>query len=68
MKVYLAATGIVFGLLTLAHLWRIVAESRALASNPWFVAITVVSALLSFWAFRLLLRNSKASPSDETRQ
>ena len=65
MKFYLAATGIVFGLLTLAHLWRIVVESRALATNSWFVAITVISAVLSFWAFRLLLRTRKTS-ADET--
>ena len=66
MKFYLAATGTVFLLLTLAHLWRIVTESRALATNPWFVAITAISAVLSFWAFRLLLRGRKVNGADET--
>jgi dolichyl-phosphate-mannose--protein O-mannosyl transferase len=57
MKFYLAATGTVFGALAIAHLWRIVAESHSLATNPWFVGITLISAALSIWAFRLLLRN-----------
>ncbi|MEP6906310.1 MAG: hypothetical protein ABI875_09495 [Gemmatimonadales bacterium] len=56
---YLAVTGTVFALLTLAHLWRIATESRALATDPWFAAITIVSAALSLWAFRLLLHKRR---------
>jgi hypothetical protein len=51
----------VFGLITLAHLWRVVAESRALATEPWFVLLTLAAAGLSIWAFRLL--RSSARPS-----
>ena len=54
MKAYVITTGTVFGLLTLAHIWRIVAEDRHLATDPWFVLITVVAAALCLWAWRLL--------------
>lgn len=49
-------TGIVFGLLVVAHLWRIVAESPALARDPGYLLITLAAGLLSLWAARLLLR------------
>ena len=42
MKAYIITTGVVFGLLTLAHLWRILDEGAHLATDPWFVLITVV--------------------------
>lgn len=56
MKAYLASTGTIFGLITLAHVWRIVAESAALARDPWFVLLTAIAAAFSVWAFRLLRR------------
>jgi hypothetical protein len=55
MKTYVMTTGILFGLLTFAHLWRIIAERPLLATDPWFVLITVATAALSLWAWRLLL-------------
>ena len=54
MKAYVLTTGIVFGLLTLAHLWRIAAEGFNLLTDPFWVGITVGAAALSFWAWRLL--------------
>jgi hypothetical protein len=54
MKAYLLTTGTVFALLTLAHIWRVVAESRSLATEPFYVLITIASAALSIWAFRLV--------------
>jgi len=54
MKAYLLVTGTIFGLLTLVHVWRVVAESTRLAADPWYVLITVLSAALCLWAFRLL--------------
>ncbi len=53
MRAYLTTTGILFALLVLVHLWRVVAESVALARDPSFVFITVLSAGLSAWALRL---------------
>lgn len=60
MKAYLITTGSVFAILVVAHVWRIVAESRHLATEPDFIVITLAAAALSVWAWRLLWR-SKAS-------
>ena len=60
MKAYVITTGAVFGLLTLAHLWRAFAEGPHLATDPWFVLITVAAAALSFWAWRLLRLSSRS--------
>ena len=54
MRAYLITTGTLFALIAVAHVWRVVAESRALATDPWFVALTVLSLVLSGWALRLL--------------
>jgi len=53
MKAYVMTTGVVFGLLTLAHIWRVIEEGMHPA-NPDFVLITVLSAALCLWAARLL--------------
>lgn len=60
MKAYLITTGAAFGLLALAHVWRIIAESSQLATDPSFVLITLASAALSVWAWRLLWRSRTA--------
>lgn len=54
MKAYVITTGTVFGLLTLAHLWRIIEEGSQLVKDPWYVLITVAAAALCLWAGRLL--------------
>jgi hypothetical protein len=54
MRAYVLTTGVVFGLLTLAHLWRIAVEGSQLLTNPWWVGITVGAGALSFWAWRLV--------------
>jgi hypothetical protein len=56
MKAYVVTTGAIFGLIAIAHLWRIVAESRELATEPWFVALTVVAVVLCAWAVRVARR------------
>ena len=60
MKVYVVATGIVFGLITVAHLWRIVEEPR-MASEPFFLLLTAVSAVLCLMAMRLAFRSGPRS-------
>ena len=50
LRTYVIATGVVFGLLTLAHIWRIVVEPR-LATDPWFILVTLVAASLSVAAW-----------------
>ena len=54
MKAYVITTGAVFGLLTVTHIWRAIEEGSHLATDPWFLLITVTAAALSLWACRLL--------------
>ena len=54
MKAYVITTGAVFGLLALAHVWRVIVEGPRMATDPFFIIITVVAAALSLWAWRLL--------------
>ena len=54
MKAYLWTTAAIFALVTIAHLLRIAMESAALARDPWYVLLTVLSAGLCAWALRLL--------------
>jgi hypothetical protein len=54
MKVYVMTTGTVFGLITVVHVLRIIAEGPQLMTDPWFVLLTVATAALCLWAARLL--------------
>ena len=56
MKAYLITTGTVFGLITLAHFWRMFAEGSARATDPVFLLLTVLAAGLCAWAWTLLRR------------
>ena len=60
MKTYVITTGVLFGLVTLAHLWRMIEEGRALAASPWYVAITILAAALAVWAWRVVGRSSQS--------
>jgi len=60
MKAYLITTGTVFGLILLAHLWRVFEEGRHLATDPVFVILTIAAGALSFWAWRLLGRSGRS--------
>lgn len=54
MKAYVMTSGAIFGLITLAHVWRVFEEGTQLATEPWYVLITLAAAGLSLWAGRLL--------------
>jgi dolichyl-phosphate-mannose--protein O-mannosyl transferase len=54
MKAYVMTTGAVFGLITLAHVLRVVEEGPRLARDPFFVILTVLAAALWLWAWRVL--------------
>jgi hypothetical protein len=54
MKAYILTTGTVFGLIAVAHVLRMVLESPRLATEPWYLALTVVAAAFCLWAVRLL--------------
>lgn len=62
MRHYIMTTGIVFGLLTLAHAARIIVEGWQVASSVIFVLATIVPAALCIWAF-YLLRQSRRNHS-----
>ncbi len=36
MKIYVVTTGAIFGVLTLAHIWRMVEEGSHVATDPFF--------------------------------
>ena len=60
MRAYVMTTGVLFGLITLAHVWRAIEEGGDLASDPWFILLTVAAAALSLWAWRLLRLSTRA--------
>lgn len=59
MKAYVITSGVIFGLLAVAHLVRIVFENRQLAIDPIFILFTVATAGLSMWAWLALSRASR---------
>jgi predicted Co/Zn/Cd cation transporter (cation efflux family) len=59
MKAYVITTGVIFGLITVAHLLRFVAEGSRLVTEPVFILLTVLSAALCVWAWLVLRRLSR---------
>lgn len=56
MKAYLTTTATLFGLLAIAHIWRIIAEWPALVTDTGAKiegAIGLIAAALCLWAIRL---------------
>ena len=47
-------TGLIFALIVVAHLSRMILESAALARDPAYLALTLLSAALAAWAGVLL--------------
>ena len=59
MRAYVITTGALFGLLTVAHALRIVAEGPQLLTQPWWVLVTLTAAGLCVWALRLLRTSAR---------
>jgi uncharacterized membrane protein len=59
MKAYVITSGAIFAVLTIAHLLRIAVENRHLATDPFFVLITLASATLCIWAWYVLRRSNR---------
>lgn len=53
MKPYVMTTGVLFSLLTVAHIWRMFVETH-LATDPSYLAITAIAAGLALWSWRVL--------------
>ena len=60
MKSYLITTGVIFALVTFLHIVRAIQEMDMLPSRPsefiFMSALTLLTAFLSVWAWRLLRR------------
>jgi uncharacterized membrane protein len=59
MKAYIITTGIIFGMITIAHIMRFVMEGSRLATEPVFILLTLLSAALCVWAWQVLRRLSR---------
>jgi hypothetical protein len=55
MKAFVITAGVVFGLIAVVHVWRMFEEPH-LATEPWFLVLTGLSAVLSLWAFGVARR------------
>ena len=60
MKAYLITTGTLFGLIVLAHIWRIFEEGVHPITELPFVLLTIVSAAMSTWAWILVARSRRS--------
>lgn len=56
MKTYVTATGVIFGLVAVVHVWRMFVEPH-LATHLAYILVTAAAALLSVWAARLVWRS-----------
>jgi hypothetical protein len=59
MKAYVITTGIIFALITIAHIVRIATESTRFLTEPMFMLLTFLSAGLAIWSFVVLRRLSR---------
>ncbi len=53
MTGYIRTTGVLFALITLAHVMRMFAEPR-FARDPWYLLLTLAAGGLTVWAWRVL--------------
>ena len=58
MKAYVITTAAIFGLITIAHIWRVTVE-RHLATDPVYIALTVATAGFCLWGVSLLRRSGR---------
>ena len=59
MRAYILITGVLFGLLTAVHLWRVFAEGSQVMRDPFFSISTVIAAGLCLWAWWLTRPSSR---------
>jgi len=58
MRAYTLITGVIFALVTIAHLVRMARESQVL-TEPLYILLTFLTAALTGWAVYLLRRSSQ---------
>jgi hypothetical protein len=54
VTIYVRVTGLIFGLVAVAHLLRIVAEWPRPITDVWFLLLTALAVGLCVWSWRLL--------------
>ena len=53
---YVITSGVIFALITLAHIARVAVEGARLAHEPFFVLLTIGTTALSVWAWSVAAR------------
>ena len=53
MRAYVITSGTIFGLVTVAHIARMISEEPALAKDPWYLLLTVATLGMCVWAWRV---------------
>jgi hypothetical protein len=53
VKAYVVTTGSLFALMVAVHIWRVIVEGPALATEPTFVIPSAVAVGLVFWSWRV---------------
>jgi hypothetical protein len=56
MTAYVITTGVLFLLITLAHVWRLTYAEPHLATDPLYLLLTALAAGLALWAAKLVWR------------
>jgi hypothetical protein len=57
MAGYIKTTGVLFALIAVAHVLRMFAEPH-LATDPFYILLTLAAVALSVWAWRVLRSSS----------
>ena len=55
-RCYIAATGVVFALMFVAHIWRVAVEGFGLLREPMIIVSSLVALGFTAWAVALLIR------------
>jgi hypothetical protein len=63
MRTFLIAVGLVAAFVAVAHILRLLREGPDIASDPWFVAASLVTAGVAVWAWLPLRRMRKGADS-----
>ena len=59
MKAYIITSATLFGLITVAHLLRIMMEGARLLTEPVYILLTLLSAALSVWGWYVLRQSNR---------
>ncbi len=61
MKSYFIVTGSVYGLISIAHIWRMAYEPH-LAKQIWYLLLTALAVMLSLWALNFVWPRPRSLP------